>query len=41
MWRLGRLAERREDLAHDDGVGQLCDEAAGSAAVRADEHVDS
>ena len=29
-----------EDLAHDEGVGEQCDELAAPAAVRAGEHVD-
>jgi len=33
-WRLGRVAEMPEDLAHDDGVGELRDEAAWAALVK-------
>jgi hypothetical protein len=39
-WRLGRVAEVREDLAHDDWVCELCDEATRAAAMRAGEDVD-
>ena len=39
-WRLGRAAEVREDLAHDDGVGEPCDQAAGATAVGAGEDVE-
>ena len=28
------MAEVHEDLAHDDGVGELCDEAAWTALVK-------
>lgn len=34
------MSQMREDLAHDDGVCELCDEAAWAAAVRAGEDVD-
>jgi hypothetical protein len=30
----------REDLAHDDEVCELCDEASGSSAVRTRQHVE-
>jgi hypothetical protein len=33
-WGLGRVAEAPEDLAHDDGVGQLGDQAAWTALVK-------
>jgi len=39
-WGLGRVAEVREDLAQDDWVCELCDQAAGAAAMRAGQHVD-
>ncbi len=39
-WRLGGQSEMREYLAHDDRIGELCDEAAWAAAVRAGEDVD-
>ena len=39
-WRFGGQSEVAEDLAHDDGVGELCDQAAGAAAMRAGQHVD-
>jgi hypothetical protein len=37
---LGGQPEMREDLTHDDGVGELCDEAARAVAMRAGEGVD-
>ncbi len=39
-WRLGRVADMREELAHDGWVGELCDEAARATALRAGEDVD-
>ena len=39
-WRLGRVAEVPEDLAHGDWVCDLCDEAAWTAAMRAGEDVE-
>ena len=38
-WRLGRGSEMREDLADDDWVCELHDEAAWAAAMRAGENV--
>ncbi len=32
-WRLGGQSEVREDLTHDDGVGELCDQATWAALV--------
>ncbi|MBL8805120.1 MAG: hypothetical protein JNN27_24190 [Planctomycetes bacterium] len=40
-WRLGQVAEMREDLAHDDWVCELRDEAAWATAVRTREDVDA
>ena len=39
-WRLGRVAEVPEDLAHGDWVCDLCDEAAWTAAVRTGQDVE-
>ena len=39
-WGLGRVAEVPEDLAYDDGVGQLGDQAAGATAMRTGEDVE-
>ena len=39
-WRFGGQSEVAEDPAHDDGVGELCDQAAVAAAMRAGQHVD-
>lgn len=40
VWRLGGQSEVREDLAHHDVVGELCDEEAGAAEVWAGVDVD-
>jgi hypothetical protein len=39
-WRLGGQSEVREDLAHDDRIGELRDEAAWAATVRAGQEVE-
>ena len=39
-WRLGGEPEVREDLAHDDAIGEQRDQLACAAAMGADEDVD-
>ncbi len=39
-WRLGGQSEVAEDPAHDDGVGELCDQAARATALRTGENVE-